>query len=56
MGLVLSKAGVGEIDSRIGAKAMDTSTEGITKSRKPEGSGISRIACAEMMPTICTIM
>ena len=54
--LVVSKAGVGLIDSRIGAKATDTSTDPSTKRKKPDVSGISSMACAAMMPTICTIM
>ena len=56
IGFVLSNAGVGEIDRRIGAKEIETSTDGITKSRYPDGSGTTSNACAVMMPAICTIM
>ena len=56
IGLVVSKGGVGLIDRRIGVTAMLTSTEGMTKSTKPEGSAVSKSACAITMPSVCTII
>ncbi len=54
--LVVAKAGVGRIDSRIGAKASDTSTEGMMKRMKPDTSPRTRMYCAVTMPPIWTIM
>ena len=53
---VVSKVGAGVGARRMGMKAKDTSTDGITKSTKPEGSPTFRMAWLAMMPTICTIM
>ena len=56
IGLVVSKAGVGLIDSRMGAKDNEISTDGMMNKTKPPGSAVSISACALTMPTICTIM
>ena len=56
IGLVVSKLGVGLIDSRIGANETEISTEAITKVSYPAGSPTSSSACALTMPIICTIM
>ena len=53
-GFDVSKAGVGEIDRRIGAKEIDTSTEGMMKRTKPDGSPCDRIHWEMMMPSVCT--
>ena len=52
IGLVASKAGVGVMDNKIGAKEIDTSTEINTKSSKPPGSPTSNKSCAATMPAI----
>ena len=46
IGLVVSKAGVGVIDNKIGAKEIDTNTEINTKSSNPPGSPTSNKSCA----------
>ena len=56
MGLVVSNAGVGVIDNRIGAKLTEMITEAITNVTYSAGSATSSRPCAETMPVICTIM
>ena len=56
IGLVVSNAGVGLIDSKIGVTATLTKTDGITNRTKPEGSAVSKSACAITMPKVCTII
>ncbi len=53
---VLSNAGAGVGARRIGMKAKDTSTEGMMKSAKPDGSGTLISTWLAMIPSICTIM
>ena len=55
-GLAVSNAGVGLIDSRIGANDSEISIDGMTNSTNPPGSATSISDCAVTMPTICTIM
>jgi hypothetical protein len=52
IGFVVSKAGVGVIDNKIGAKEIETKTEIKTNSSKPLGSPISNKSCAATMPAI----
>ena len=56
LGLVASKAGVGEIDSKIGANDTDTRTDGMINNKNPLASGTFSKACAAIMPSICTII
>ena len=56
MGLVASKAGVGLIDSRIGVIATLTSTEGMIKRIKPDGSAVTNKAWLATMPKVITII
>ena len=55
-GLVVLNTGAGLTESRIGAKAIDTSTEGMMKRMKPDTSPSVTRYCAVTMPAICTIM
>jgi len=56
IGFVVSKAGVGLIDSRMGVIAIETSTDGITKRTKPDGSAVSSNAWLATIPSVCTII
>ena len=51
-----AKVGAGAIDSRIGVKDSETSTDGMTNSTNPSAEPNINSACDEMIPTICTIM
>mgnify|MGYP006905787142 CR=1 FL=1 len=53
---VASNTGAWVTVSRIGVKASDTRTDGMTNSRNPDGSPAASSACEEMIPSICTIM
>ena len=55
MAFVVSNAGVGVADKRIGAKESETRTEVMTNRTKPPGSLTFRSAWAEMMPPIWTM-
>ena len=52
---VLNKAGVGEIDSRIGANEIEISTDGMMNRTKPSGRSISSSHCALTIPIIWQI-
>jgi hypothetical protein len=56
MDLVLSKGGVGVAASRIGAKEIDTSTDGTMNRMKPDGSPSVTMPCATTIPSMTTIM
>lgn len=56
MRLMVAKAGAGPVDSRIGVKDSDTSTEGMTNRIQPPGSPTFISICAMTMPSICIII